>query len=337
MKILCHRKDRGYSLVELMIAIVIGAILIAASSATYIAQNRSYTVQESVSEINSQAKTALDLIANDIRSAGFGVPEDLNADPINGFTSIITPVDSSSGPDTITVLTKSMTGDLWPSGVGPETIACPTPPSVKLDGVPSETIQVNINSNGSDLPNTTDRSFLSIDGVNFVRVQSCALVDGNCTNPVSIDRKIRQDVPLLDTNASGNCDTGRPVYLIRDTTFCVDSNMTLRRGDAGVAACMAGGGEEIAEFIEDLQFSYGLDADDDGMLDGGAFIDGDSVLDHSEIAAVRVSILARADRPDVNYGGQGNPPASIENRNHAQTDDNFRRRWWQTTVTLRNK
>ncbi|MCK5504131.1 MAG: prepilin-type N-terminal cleavage/methylation domain-containing protein, partial [Thermodesulfovibrionia bacterium] len=72
MKMLCHRKDRGYSLVELMIAIVIGAILIAASSATYIAQNRSYTVQESVSEINSQAKTALDLIANDIRSAGFG-------------------------------------------------------------------------------------------------------------------------------------------------------------------------------------------------------------------------------------------------------------------------
>jgi type IV pilus assembly protein PilW len=330
MKMLCHRKDRGYSLVELMIAIVIGAILIAASSATYIAQNRSYTVQESVSEINSQAKIALDLIANDIRSAGFGIPADLNADPINGFTTIITPVDSANSSDTITVLSNSMTGDLWPSGVGPESIACPAL-------VQMGTIQVNINSNGSDLPNTTNRSFLSIDGVNFVMVQSCALVNGNCTNPITIDRLVLQDFPLLDTNASGNCDTGRPVYLVQNTTFCVDGNMTLRRGDAGVAACLAGGGEEIAEFIEDLQFSYGLDANDDGMLDGGAFIDGNLVIDPSDIAAVRINILARADRPDVNYGGQGNPPASIENRNHAQTNDNFRRRWWQTTVTLRNK
>jgi hypothetical protein len=70
------------------------------------------------------------------------------------------------------------------------------------------------------------------------------------------------------------------------------------------------------------------------------FVDGDDpaiVADPSIIRAVRINILARADKPDVNYTGLGNPPLAIENRVHGQPNDNFRRRLWQKIITIRNQ
>jgi len=80
-----------------------------------------------------------------------------------------------------------------------------------------------------------------------------------------------------------------------------------------------------------------VDIDGNGTIDGGDFLNGAAVADPSTIRAVRVNILARSDRPDPNYRSLGNPPAAIENRNHNPTNDDFRRRWWQTMVTMRNR
>jgi hypothetical protein len=75
----------------------------------------------------------------------------------------------------------------------------------------------------------------------------------------------------------------------------------------------------IAENIDDFQVTT-VDTNDDGTAD-----------------RIRINILARTPRPDLNFQGQGNPPSQIENRNHVPTTDSFRRRWWQMEVDLRNQ
>jgi prepilin-type N-terminal cleavage/methylation domain-containing protein len=328
-----YRQARGFTLTEVMVAMVIGMLLIAASTATYISQNRSYVTQENVSEINTQSKIAHDMISNDIKTAGFGIPLDLNMDPVNGITTVITPLDSAAQPDAITIVG----GFRMVGRIGP-TAAAGTPCRVN-----SASQNVVVNLSGTDAPNTTDNRFVSVDGIDYAEV----IATGGVT---TLDR------PLTGTyHLSNGCTEGRPVYLVEDVTYCVDANSVLRRIRRGAnAAACAGSGtsddEAIAENIEDLQFAYAVDAvpplgeiDDlngNNMVDGGDFVDGDDpaiVANPSIIRAVRINILARADKPDVNYTGLGNPPLAIENRVHGQPNDNFRRRLWQKIITIRNQ
>jgi hypothetical protein len=338
MKMKLYRNVNGYTIGEMMVAILIGTLLISAATATYIAQNRSYATQDSVSEINTQSKVAHDMISNDIKTAGFGVSDDMNTDPINGYTTVITPLDSNTQPDALTIVGGfRRIGTLWPAGGGPG-MACP-------NELPMGTTQVSIILSGNDGANMTDRRYLSFDGVDYAEVQSCTMSGENCSSGIiTLDRPLTASYPMMDTDGDNACDAGRPVYLIEDVTYCVDANSTLRRirRNANVAACAGtanSDNEAIAENIEDLQFAYALDADNNGMLDGGGYINNWSPIsnDPSAIRTVRVSVLARADKPDTDYTGQGNPPATIENRDHIQTNDAFRRRWWQKTVTVRNR
>ena len=341
--------NKGYSLVELMIAIVIGMMLIAAASATYIAQNRSFTAQESVSEVNTQSKIAHDLVSNDIRSAGFGVALDMNAEPVNGYTDIITPVDSTTGPDAITVVGGfRKVGSLWPVGSSPG-ISCASSPSVSLG---STTAQIIYDSDIDDSEglNITDRRYVSIDGIDFVEVSGCSLgADNNCSGTITLNRALTQDFPLVDNDGNGTCDVGRPVYLVEDITFCVNTtDNTLRkiRRNANAAACTGIStslDEVLADNVEDLQFAYAVDANGDGDADdtngNGSlddFVNGSAVTDPSTIKAVRVNVLASTDRPDPQYRNMGSRPVAIENHNQTAVTDDLRRRWWQTIVSVRN-
>ncbi|MBI4683259.1 MAG: PilW family protein [Nitrospirae bacterium] len=341
--------DRGFTLTELLIAIVISLILLAAATATYISQNRSYVAHESVSEVNTQSKIAHDLIANEVKSAGFGVPDDLNANPINGMTNVVTPSDNAGagGSDAVTIISGRMLGQLWPVGVGPGTTPCPAAPNeYKIPAVAA----VDIIYSGTLRPNTTDMSNLSIDTVEFATASSVA----NPGFAVTLSQNLGRQYPLFDTDGDGMCDTGRPVYLIEDITFCVDAGSLLRRirRNAALPGCTGIGSsnnEVLAENVEDLQLTYAVDNNSDGqiddqdgsgMLDAGDFLNGNDPIitaDPSIIRAVQVNVLARTDKPDVNFTGLGNPPALVANNPHATTNDNFKRRWWQTIITIRNQ
>ena len=341
-----HKEIKGYTLIEIMIAIAISLVLIAGASATYIAQNRSYVAQESISEVNTQSKIAQNIIANALKSGGFGTPAEMDLDPVNGYTAVVTQVDNFDAPDAITIVGGfRMIGTLWPNGGGPG-MACPA-------SVPLGASQVSINYSGTERFNTSDKRFISIDGVDFAQISNCT-PDGNgdCNpNAITIDRSLSQSFPLVDDDGNGTCDTGRPIYLIEDVTFCVDAASSLRRirRNANVAGCTGAGtsdDDEIAQNIEDLQFAYAMDADGDGqtddidsngIIDSADFMNGNMVTDPSTIRAVRINVLARADRADPNFKSQGNPPAGIENRAHNPTNDDFRRRWWRTIVTMRNQ
>lgn len=349
-----HKNDRGFTLTELLVAIVVGFVLIAAASATYISQNRTYVAQESVSEVNTQSKIAHDILADAVKRAGFGVPPEwnLNFTPINNTTDIIeTSVVSAATTEAITILSGRMIGQLWPVGMDPNSgLAC-APSADNAGGV----FEINNSGNqydiiwsGTERPNITDKRFLSIDSIEIVEVIGVA----NPGRTVTLRTPPTRQYLLTDElNEDDQCDTGRPVYLIEDTTFCVDASMTLRRirRNANVANCtptLTSDDQAIAENIEDLQFAYAVDAnqdeiiddlDGDNMITGADFVDGTLVANDADIRAIRINILARSDKGDIHYQGLGSVPAFIEDRPHVQAADNLKRRWWQSIAIMRNQ
>jgi prepilin-type N-terminal cleavage/methylation domain-containing protein len=69
-----RKKHRGFSLIELLIALVLAMIVIAGVYRAFTVQQKSFVIQEQVSEVQQSVRTVMDLIARDIRMAGFGQP-----------------------------------------------------------------------------------------------------------------------------------------------------------------------------------------------------------------------------------------------------------------------
>jgi prepilin-type N-terminal cleavage/methylation domain-containing protein len=66
------KKDEGLTLIELMVAMAISAILIAAIYRTFIGQQKTYTVQEQVVDMQQNVRVAINKMMREIRMAGFG-------------------------------------------------------------------------------------------------------------------------------------------------------------------------------------------------------------------------------------------------------------------------
>ena len=66
-----RNKESGFTLVELLIAMTIGLIILAALSGTFLMQRKAYDVQEQIVEMVQNARAAMDIMSREIRMAGY--------------------------------------------------------------------------------------------------------------------------------------------------------------------------------------------------------------------------------------------------------------------------
>ena len=90
------RHQHGFTLVELIVAMAMTGIVMAAIYSTYKSQQDSYVAQEQVAEMQQNLRAALYMMARDIRMAGFN-PADSPA--VDGF---VTALPDDPGPVTST-------------------------------------------------------------------------------------------------------------------------------------------------------------------------------------------------------------------------------------------
>lgn len=94
----------GFTLVELMIALLIGSIVIASVYTVFISQHRSYNAQENVVEMQQNLRVSMDMLVYDIRSAGYD-PNNLGAGitvaGVNNLTFTREDDDAANGLETI--------------------------------------------------------------------------------------------------------------------------------------------------------------------------------------------------------------------------------------------
>ena len=104
-----RRSEAGFSLIEVMSALVILAIALTAVFATFISQQKSFTTQNRVAELQQNLRQAVEYMSRDIRMAGYGIPDNVvvpgTATPA-GITSVksLYAVDNTTGPDQIYIL-----------------------------------------------------------------------------------------------------------------------------------------------------------------------------------------------------------------------------------------
>ncbi len=74
---------RGITLIELLVALVICAIVIAGIYRVFIAQSRAYVIQDQVVEVQQNIRTAMAMMVRDIRMAGFDYDDNNNTSHVS--------------------------------------------------------------------------------------------------------------------------------------------------------------------------------------------------------------------------------------------------------------
>jgi prepilin-type N-terminal cleavage/methylation domain-containing protein len=155
MKLTVPSKNRGVTLIELLIALVISGILIAGLYRGFIGQQKTYTVQEQVTDMQQNVRVAINKMMREIRMAGFGKVGDVLSQPggVNGFTEVITP---NSGDITIVGGFKQIRRD--------------NGDAITVDSASGNTITLDYTPNADEF-NTEAKRFISIGGVESNKFQ----------------------------------------------------------------------------------------------------------------------------------------------------------------------
>jgi len=71
MKARSITKEKGITLIELLVALVIGGIIIGGIYRLFVAQTKAYTVQDQVVEVQQNIRSGMEILLRDLRMTGF--------------------------------------------------------------------------------------------------------------------------------------------------------------------------------------------------------------------------------------------------------------------------
>jgi prepilin-type N-terminal cleavage/methylation domain-containing protein len=229
LSVLRLKRNKGLTLIELLVAMAISAVLMAAMYRTFIGQHRAYTVQEQVVDMQQNARVAINRMMREIRMAGFGnvsmvLPVQFVVyGQTRTFYHVINPDTPVAGSITIITATEDFA-------------------NITNIDLQNKKVTVNrlTNPEGTPLFDTGKRKYISIGGLEGHEI----------TNIVGTDLTLKD-------NLRPNHPMNTPVFPIRAISYqvLIEDNKTILRRDENIE----GGRQPLAENIENIQFEY-LDA-----------------------------------------------------------------------------
>ncbi len=361
-----YEAERGVTLVELMAGIFVTLIVVAAGFTALNTTNKAVRANDQTVDTQQNVRVAMELLARDIKLAGFGMATQVGACALAGNPAAIVPADNSpggadAGPDSISLVvpTTSSLAPLWTlaNAVGP--------------GFNQITLQAGAAAN------------MVAAGLNTASPTTAQIsINGAVTATVSA---ISGDTLTLSNTITSPATfpAGTPVYLLQCVTYQVIRPPDTNAVCGGNAPCLVRGitvalncdvaaspCAPITDGIEDIQFAYACDgcnaAVNGGVADGvvddqnasGTFDQADFITNSSwtvapltpdKIRLVQVNVVARQTVADQGLG-EGRTamvatagPLVISDHNHAAdatfdatTYPQFRRRVLTRTVQTRN-
>ena len=348
-------KMRGFSLVELMVALTIGLIILSAVSMLFVGSKKTYSTQDSLARLQENARFAMQFIIKDLRLAGYyGCIDDINADSINStlnnsadfFYNAQIPIEGLN----------NATGAWYPSG---ETTL---PTNIKA-GTDAVAIRKADASSGiyldQEMPNTSavlkTNTINGISDGEIIMISDCASADImqitqlNSTDPHIVHNSGDNDpLPGNSTQklSKSYSPSGNGTRVMKFTTV----QYYIATGASGNPALfrkeLSKTPVELVDGIENLQILYGKDTDSDRMPNrylkaGDAGLQ--SATDWNSVVSVRIGILARtlsdpatgkpkeSDLDTFSYDVDGDGTNELSN-----PGDHYKRRVFQAVVHLRN-
>jgi len=226
------KKNRGITLIELLVALAISGLLVAALYRTFIGQQKTYVAQDQVVDMQQNMRVAISRMMGDIRMTGFGnvsmvLPVTFTGGTFNNILNPNTPVS-----DSLTLVTSLNT---------PATLT--TSGSIGQNQIVVSTLT---DSQGNALFDTGNRRYISVGGLESYIITSV----NNGTSTITLNGSLTYNHPF-----------GTPVFMIRAITYQVADMAgipTLLRNEN-----IGDGNQPQADYIENLQFAY---FDDSGIL-----------------------------------------------------------------------
>jgi len=345
--------DVGFTLVEVMVALVAGAILTAAAYQMLTNQLRVYEVQEQTVTMQRDARSAIEFICQELRQAGYGVDEDgdvfVSLTNNNQDADFAIPTTDAISFVANTQESSIIAGDA--PAVAEALLVQPAPNAAREFRVSKdyEDPYVILDWNRRLVPNIATDLKIETVSYNFNQYTqlgfTCALgADVQAgyiltRRPTTTTYRLRRDDytnrPVLDRvlGPVANNDYTPLIDDIEDfqLVYAVDND-----------------GDNEIDVDADGLVIWSVDSDGDGRLDTRVQDDGSTaslttttaISGNSfecRIRAVRVSILVRTERenPDHRFRSQYSRPA-LEDRAAADSDDGFRRYLLQRVVKFRN-
>lgn len=289
---------RGFSLVELMVALTLAGILLLGLAVFFVSSSRSYSEAERTSRQIENGRYASSLLAEEIRHAGFyGEVKNVTLLPTSPAPSSLIPMPGTlPDPCATDIATVKAALPIAIQGVDSPDAA----PSCVTDALAGTDMIVIRRSNTTTV---TAAAADAIAGGYYTQTANCSV--GAPIFQVALSGASPSNLLLKDRD----CTTTMPVrqyhvyiYYVGTCSIATGSNGACKSTDAALptlkrAELTAGGVWNyvpLVEGIENLQFEYGLDsvAPFDGDADTFTAKPA-SVALWAQVVAVRIHVLAR--------------------------------------------
>jgi type IV pilus assembly protein PilW len=352
------RDARGFTLVEVVLALSIGMLIVGGGYAVLQGSERALAVTDHVAGVQQSTRLGMELMAQDIKMAGYSM-----ITPVGLCNTALVPLDNNpagglgaindTGPDMIRVVVPSVVSTLQAAAVGPFNTVTLTAAGVTA----AQTLGFAAGST------------ISIEGAVTGQVNGA---------PAAV-------LGLVTTVAApATFPVGAPVYFLQCITYQVILPPDNNRVCGGTAPCLVRGVTDltggtcnvaapspcvpVADGVEDIQFAYACDGCNaainggtpDGIIDdqnaSNTFDALDFITNNTwaggtmippTIRLVQITIQARELRTTQKSGGQAvgivSAPVTISDHNptadagyNAATYGTFSRRILSKTVQVRN-
>jgi len=322
MHISTDKSQRGFTVVELMIAVTLSMILSVAIVTVFTDNSYSFKQDENLSRMQDDARHALREIAFDIRMAGhyadLHLPASVAAD---GALTIGTDCGPAGNPNWMYRTVEAGSGN-------------------------SMSIMALDNATNASV-SAAHSCFLSgelLDGTDVIAIKRVA--GGDTAVPQAGDVYLKTNgvvgylyngpapaaAPFTVSAPSSDWAYRPSIYYIRQFANAPGDNIptlcrkSLRGAGPGMTTeCLATG-------IENLQVEYGIDTSGDGHPN--AYMSNPTLTQIQDVVAARIFVVARTTEIDVRY--QNNKTYSVSNSPDLVPGDSFHRRVFSTSVSIQN-
>ncbi|MCG8325880.1 MAG: PilW family protein [Thiotrichales bacterium] len=333
-------KQAGVSLLELLIAMIIGLLVTGGAIQLFITNKATYRVENSLSRLQETGRYVVDAMAMDIRMAGYnGCSSRGNITPAlqAGNDTFATPPGLSIVPDDAIRGENGATASDW------YTSAVNTSDAITLMRANACAVQL-IDPTGGEPANSfrIQSNNCNLTTNDVVMITDCAAADVFRLLDTDTDETTVEHAAALSTNYSPGDSQVQTImfqgYFVAPSVdvpgeqslwrsvWSPDTDTTFNTTDRDATELVTG--------VEQMQIEYGIDnAAPDEYAD--TYVDASAVTDWSQVRSVRINLLLQSD------DGITTEPRSIAFNggtvNTGSGADNRLRMVYSSTITLRNR
>jgi type IV pilus assembly protein PilW len=292
------KAPRGFSLVEIMVALALSLLLLAGVVAIFASSRASYEATDHLARVQENGRFALDQLVRDIRSAGFVgcarsptyLSTSLNDNAVLQWNFLDGPVRGYQYTSAATWLPALDTSVTSPAD-GSDVLVLRIP---KPDAEPLR-LQSPMASNTSDLvvPNVTT-SGLQVGDVALAyscEAQSVFQVTGFAGGVIA--HATTAGVPgNANDNLGYTYRLNAEVLPMQTVIYYIRQGLTAGAGTSLWRRVALNDPEELVEGVEQMQLEFGVDTSGDSVVD--SYVTADAVTDWGSVYSVRVALLQRS-------------------------------------------